>query len=188
RNVDYIEDCDAWRIQDPEPRPPLAMEGWYFRHSHPELMQDYEVPPVFADDWLERYLPERFDPRGTTIILGPKGTFTKLHRDLLRSHVWNVQIRGSKHWWLVPPEHTSDVYLETRQTSGRFPGTDIDAPDLQRYPRLATARYFEGVLHEGETIFFPQGWLHQVVALERSISLHHNFVSGNNCLAFLSAF
>jgi Cupin-like domain len=185
--VDYIEGCESGRIPTGE-RPPLAMEGWYFRHTHPELTQDYAVPRVFANDWLERYMPARWDPKGTTIILSPKGTFTKLHRDLHCSHGWNTQIRGTKRWLLVPPQHTPDAYLETRQSSGYFPGTDVDAPDLEKYPRLANIRYLEGVLHPGETIFFPRGWLHQVHGLESSISLHHNYIAGNNLIPALSAF
>ena len=71
------------------------------------------------------------------------------------------------------------------RTGGKWEGLFLRQAPEGLWELLCQTR---GRLHEGETIFFPQGWLHQVVALEPSISLHHNFVSGNNCLAFVSAF
>lgn len=186
--VDYILSKRSAPEAGSEPDLPLAMDGWYFRRTHPELMQDYTVPAVFANDWIDRFLPDRLNPKGTTILLGPKGTFTKLHRDLMRTHGWNTQLRGRKRWLLVDPVYTPDAYIETRQSSGYFPGTDIDAPDLDRYPNLDRIRYTETILEPGDTIFFPAGWLHQVNALEDSISLHHNYISANNFLGAFSAY
>jgi hypothetical protein len=186
--IDYVESYEPISIDDRGPRAPIAMEGWYFRYSNPELMDDYRIPEVFSNDWWKKPAFKRWDPKASTILISAKGAFTKLHYDLLCLNTWNTQIRGSKRWLLASPEHTRDVYIETRQSPGYFPGTDIDAPDLERYPRLANIRYTEGILHAGETIFFPRGWLHQVVTLEKSISLSHHYMSSNNCVAVMSAY
>jgi hypothetical protein len=183
RYIDYVEQCETAPAQGR----PVSMEAWYFRYSHPELMADYDVPDLFANDWWKKPLFKRWDPMASTILMSPKGAFTKLHYDLLRLHTWHTLIRGSKRWLFVSPEHTRDVYLATRQSPGYFPGTDVDDPDLERYPKLGNVEYREAIVHAGDTIFFPRGWLHQVNTLEKSISLTHHYMSGNNCLGVLSA-
>ena len=184
--VDYMEAYARGEIVETH-RSPLYLEGWYFRPQCPELMEHYRSPAIFGDDWLEKwFFPDRYDPKATAILLGPKGTFTKLHPDLLSTHSWNAQLRGSKRWIFVSPDQVDKVYLETRMMGGYVPGTDVDAPDLERYPLLGELDMLEGVVHAGETIWFPMDWLHQVTALEESVSLTHNYMSGNNCLKVTS--
>lgn len=184
--LDWMDDHRAGRVQDAH-RSPLYLEGWYFRRQHPELATHYSMPRMYADDLWERCLPRKWDPKGTALLLGPKGTFTKLHWDLMSTHSWNAQLVGVKRWVLISHDQTDDVYIETRQGPGYFPGTDILAPDLDKYPRLANLRYFVGDVHPGETIFFPQRWFHEVTALSDSISLTHNYVSANNFLPVMGS-
>jgi hypothetical protein len=46
-------------------------------------------------------LDPRNDYRFT--YMGPKGTFTPLHRDVYGSYSWSSNIIGRKRWWLIPP-------------------------------------------------------------------------------------
>jgi hypothetical protein len=46
-------------------------------------------------------LSPRNDYRFTYI--GPRGTFTPLHRDVYGSYSWSSNIVGRKRWWLIPP-------------------------------------------------------------------------------------
>jgi hypothetical protein len=179
---DYVERLKRGQTDEPEHGPPYYMEGWYFRRVAPELDRDWSMPEVFGTDWFE-YLPDKWDPKGTGILIGPAGCFTKLHYDLMGTHSWNAQLQGVKRWILAAPGQTDAIYWDTRQGPGYYPGTDLDAPDLERYPRLADVRYYEGIVRPGEMIFFPARWLHQVTTLEDSVSLTHNFVSANNALS-----
>lgn len=185
--LDYLEAYSAGRIDEPH-RSPLYLEGWYFRRAHPELHEHYELLRPYANDLFDRWFPHKWDPKATGILIGPKNTFTKLHYDLMSTHSWNAQIVGKKRWVLVSPDQVGDLYLETRQGPGYHPGTDVDAPDLEKYPKLGNVRWITGDVHEGETIFFPQRWFHQVTALEDSISLTHNYMSPNNMVTVSKAY
>lgn len=181
--IEYAEQYRAGHEREPGGEAPIYMEGWYFRREEPELDRDWSMPAVCDNDWLE-YLPGKLDPKSTSVLIGPKGCFTKLHHDLMGTHSWNAQVMGAKRWLLASPDYFGDVYGETRQGPGYYPGTDLDRPDLARYPNLAKVRYYEGVVGRGEVMFFPARWLHQVTTLEDSISLKHNYVCGNNALSY----
>jgi hypothetical protein len=185
--LDYLADYSAGRIQESH-RSPLYLEGWYFRKQHPELNEHFRMPEVYANDLWEKYFPQKWDPKASGLLIGPRGTFTKLHWDLMSTHSWNAQIVGSKRWVLVSHDQTDNTYLETRQGPGYVPGTDVQNPDLAKYPKLANLRYLVGDVHPGETIFFPQRWFHEVTALEDSISLTHNYMSPNNMLPVMTAY
>lgn len=160
---------------------PLYLDGWFFRRDQPELTSDFRVPEHVANDWF-RFFPGSLDLAATGIMIGPRGCFTKLHYDLMWTHSWNAQIAGRKRWVLCAPQHRKDVYPKTRHVPGYFPGTDLDRPDLARYPRMASVGYYETILEPGEMIWFPAMWLHQVETLEDSISLTHNYCCANNVL------
>lgn len=169
-------------------KPPFYLEGWFYRDEAPELAADYSVPPHFAGDLHEkRWHPFRPKPLPHALILGAKGAFAKLHFDLGATHSWNAQIVGRKRWVLVSPDQMENCYPETRQVGGYFPGTDVLAPDLARYPRLAKLRYTIGVVHPGELIWFPSMHLHEVLSLDDTISITHNYVHPDILLRSLRA-
>lgn len=58
------------------------------------------------------------------MYLGPAGTWTPLHSDVLRSHSWSANVCGRKRWLLLPPQHTHMLYDRT--------GSRI-APHLEPY-------------------------------------------------------
>jgi hypothetical protein len=71
----------------------------------------YTTPAVFADDWLNAYYDavmasadldaQVSDYRFT--YMGPPGTHTGRHADVLRSCSWSSNLCGTKHWRLYPP-------------------------------------------------------------------------------------
>jgi len=160
--------------------PPLYMEGWYYLAQRPDLADYYRVPPHFGPDWFfTKRWPFDMEPEPHALLVGPKGAFTKLHYDLWASHSWNAQIVGRKEWVFIEPKYMDDVYIETRQNGGYVPGTDIENPDLSRYPKLADVPYYKTVVHPGEMIWFPSLWMHQVTSLDDTVSVTHNYLSGN---------
>ncbi|KXZ56873.1 hypothetical protein GPECTOR_1g788 [Gonium pectorale] len=117
--------------------------------------------------------------------LGPAGTWTPLHSDVLRSHSWSANVCGRKRWLLLAPNHTHLLYdrrglamaphLEPgRVGSGCEPG---DFPGLHE----ARAHAFELVQEAGDAVFVPSGWHHCVENLEDTLSLNHNWLNGHNC-------
>lgn len=184
----YIEQMNEL---DPEGReaglPPLYMEGWYYRDSRPDLAKDYTVPSFFGPDWIEaRWFPFKPKPLFHGILIGPQGAFTKLHFDQLATHSWNAQIVGRKRWLLVSPDQLDHTYYDTRQSPGYCPGTDIDDPDLERFPLLEKVHYRTATVAPGELIWFPSMWMHQVLSLDATISLTHNYLTASNIPRFMS--
>lgn len=66
------------------------------------------------EDWLNPSFENTADQNTTTrspsqsdfrfTYLGPRGTFTPLHRDVYASYSWSANIVGRKLWWLFPPD------------------------------------------------------------------------------------
>ena len=161
-----------------EDGPPIYMEGWYFRHDTPELERDFEVPRCLRDDWFERFYPERKNPKGTGILMGPQGAFTKLHTDGQCTHTWLAQFVGRKHWILVDHDQLSPVFRSKAECNGLYPG--FEHPDLEAYLKANDVEYWTCTLEPGEVIVLPGNWFHQVTSLDASISLTHNFFNRTN--------
>lgn len=175
--ADYIDRMHELAAGEPG-KPPLYMEGWYYLANAPEIADDYRVLPHFSADLYEkRWFPFKLTPPPHAILVGPRGAFTKLHFDLGGSHSWNAQIVGRKRWLLVSPDQMRNCYMQTRQVGGYYPGTELQKPDLERYPLLGKVKFRTGVVHPGEMIWFPSLWLHEVVSLDDSISITHNYLN-----------
>ena len=193
RGVDSTEkilDTDLYYLKD-----------WKFttKHSNYSL---YQNPTFFQDDWLnqDRIIREDIKMEDINkvghinldqlltknqnkyqfIYLGPKGTSTRLHADVLFSYSWSSNICGVKRWYLVPPEYSFllknvfgnelaphlhiDMDLENndnrnKPTSNSSKSYVMNGADLF-YPGLKKARMhtIEVIQYPGETIFVPSGW------------------------------
>ncbi len=106
-----------------------------------------------------------------------RGTRSSLHWDI--NDNLHAQIVGSKRFTLFAPEDSPNLY------PGRlFAGVpnasrvDLDAVDLQRFPRVARARPHVCELAPGETLFLPRGWWHHVATLEASLTVNVWWATG----------
>ncbi|WWC93230.1 hypothetical protein V866_000063 [Kwoniella sp. B9012] len=138
----------------------------------------YEVPDCLRDDWLNpSYTPDSRHPTRETVgtsastsdfrftYLGPPLTYTPLHRDVYGSYSWSANVVGRKVWWLFPPDRLDGV----KDQHGELV---FDVRDLED-----EGRAIKILQQEGEIIFVPSGWHHQVVNLDFCISINHNFFS-----------
>ncbi|WVR09309.1 hypothetical protein IAU60_006374 [Kwoniella sp. DSM 27419] len=173
---------DEWEAGD------ASAQGLYVKDWH--LMAEiesegrgveevYAVPDCFHDDWLNPPYAPRPEQRPTSrsagdhapastsdfrfTYLGPPLTYTPLHRDVYGSYSWSANVVGRKVWWLFPPDRLErvkdkhgELVFDVRELEGEGGGMKI----LQE---------------EGEIIFVPSGWHHQVVNLDFCISINHNF-------------
>lgn len=177
RLAEYIEYLESDQRGDTD-GPPIYMEGWYFRHGNPELCDDFEVPACLRDDWFEKYYPARKNPKGTGILMGPQGAFTKLHTDGQCTHTWLAQVVGRKHWILVDYDQLSGLFRDKYECNGLYPG--FEHPDLEDWLKNHPIDYWTCRLVPGEVIVLPGNWFHQVYSLDATISLTHNFFNGTN--------
>ncbi len=128
---------------------------------HPELVNDLDL------GYLNSIAPRAKENLNYQIFMGAKGSKTSLHAAV--SHNLFIQVYGSKHWYLVSPRHD----LALRPPANRSPyfisNFDPAQPDYQRYPSMEYVDMYEFELHEGDILFNPACFWHQVKNLTPSI-------------------
>jgi hypothetical protein len=151
---------------------------WRAFATHPELLDDIKLSPVFVEDWLP-LLPEAFrvvmdqatQYFSAGVLIGPKGSQLGLHYDFLRSHAYLAQIVGRKRCVLFSPEDSAALY------DGK---ADVAAPDFDKFPLLQNVTAYECILEPGELLFIPSRWWHHVVGLEKTVTVNYNFFNRMN--------
>mmetsp|Transcript_15170 Transcript_15170/g.21639 ORF Transcript_15170/g.21639 Transcript_15170/m.21639 type:complete len:586 (+) Transcript_15170:130-1887(+) len=160
------------------------LKDWKFVSTHPQSDgKVYSTPFLFADDWLN-------GPVGCMgaayrfCYLGPKGTVTPLHVDVLNSYSWSSNVCGKKEWYLLHPSHTHLLYHVFGNTLAPHFHADLEISGIgvELYPGLARARQLaiRVIQEQGQTIFVPSGWHHTVENLEDTLSINHNWLNGTN--------
>jgi hypothetical protein len=175
-----------------EPRParaPLVATGEtyyiygksYLFEAFPELLDDVAPPDCLGTTPIST----------TSTWISSAGCVTPLHYDLPNTLL--CQVRGVKQVWLFDPSQYDRLYLR----GAKFPGfdnferqsqVDIHHPDLAAFPGFRQAVALTCTLREGEALFIPSNWFHEVETLAPSISVGFTFAGGTTTseLAVLS--
>lgn len=101
---------------------------------------------------------------------------TPLHADVYCSYSWSVNVIGKKKWILFPPGE-EDKLKDNFENLPLLFDTDT-SKDI---------KYFEIIQEQGDALFVPSGWHHQVVNLIDTISVNHNWVNACNIEIVLNA-
>lgn len=174
------EFCDYWNKKsggDEKCTETLYLKDWHFCKAFPSY-KAYETPVYFKSDWLNEFWDQRSDVADDYrfVYMGPKGSWTPFHADVFRSYSWSANICGCKKWLIYPPGQ--EKYLTDRLGNLAYDITSDDMNDKQQFPELAKAsKPITVIQREGEVIFVPSGWHHQVINLEDTISINHNWVN-----------
>lgn len=167
----------------PSSMPLLYLKDWHCIREYPNA-PTYDVPQYFWSDWLNEYHlsnPE-IDDDYMFVYMGPKGTWTPLHVDVFTSYSWSANIVGKKRWLLFPPGQEDFL----RDTHGQlaYDATLDELKDHTKYKAYdqRILQYIDVVQKEGEVIFIPSGWHHQVWNLEDTISVNHNWINACNIM------
>lgn len=146
-------------------------------HYHPDAL-----PKLFADcesiDIADGYLA---NPDGS-LWIGPKGTITPLHFDMINNLF--CQVRGRKRVRMVPSWSMPWVYNDYHVYSD----VDVASPDFQKYPLFKNATVFDFVVEPGEILFIPIGWWHHLESLDITISLTRKGLRTKSVGAFGTGF
>jgi ribosomal protein L16 Arg81 hydroxylase len=102
---------------------------------------------------------------GSHLWIGPQGTITPVHHD--ENGLLHLQIKGRKTWKLISPFSTPDMY----NNISVFTPVDLQNIDYDKYPLMKRVKIMEITVEEGEAMFVPVGWWHNVVSEGVSISL-----------------
>jgi hypothetical protein len=117
--------------------------------ERPDLKALIEEIGLQPDGILE---PQKTDGC-VSLWYGPAGTLTPVHHD--NSNVLFVQIRGQKVVQMAPPATPAA----------------LDAADGFQSAVEPDETWYRATLEEGDALFIPVGWWHQVVAVQPSICL-----------------
>jgi lysine-specific demethylase 8 len=145
-----------------------------------------ELPPALHAE-LETPTYARGEPwLVAKLWISHEGTVSALHWDLADN--LHVQLCGRKRFSLVSPAESASVYpagLLSSIPNGSL--VNLDAPDLARFPRLASAELHVAELEPGDGLYIPRRWWHHVRTVEVSISANWFFASGANAAVALAA-
>eukprot|EP00978_Attheya_sp_CCMP212_P021530 scaffold62957_cov54-Attheya_sp.AAC.3 len=139
------------------------LKDWHLMQFLERRKQDeavlYTVPPHFQHDLLNDFLLRFTKGDYRFVYWGPAGSQTDLHSDVLHSYSWSYNVVGEKRWTFYPPP-TSD--------------TTTNNEDNEKETKIIL------IQKEGETVFVPSGWKHEVQNTKQTLSINHNWVTCSN--------
>lgn len=144
------------------------LKDWHLRQMRPND-NFYDVPHLFASDWLNEYALDHNEDDFMFVYIGPQGSWTPLHSDVYSSFSWSVNITGLKKWIFFPPGEEEKF----RDVLGNLP-LSFNAESFEN------VKYSVIYQKKGEAIFVPSGWHHEVYNVEDTISINHNWINGCN--------
>ena len=103
--------------------------------------------------------------RQTDLFIGGRGSrFPYLHYDNYFGYTFIFQIYGEKEFVVIPSDQSEFVYPKITENgaSNTSSVTDIDNPDLEKFPLFAKATQARVVLEAGDMLFIPAGWWHRL--------------------------
>ena len=157
----------------------LYLKDWHMYRTYPNTF--YQCPHYFESDWLNTYWDDNMGGVNDYrfCYMGTKGSWTALHRDVFASYSWSYNVCGRKLWILFPPceEHKLlDKWKRNMVTDVYWGDVDSDV-----YPLYDSVKYRMEVMQEaGECIFVPSSWFHQVINIDHTISINHNWFNVYN--------
>ena len=174
---------------------------WYNKLRDVEFAWGDEAFARVADRWRppaclprDRYVVpvgDRVDPtvdhfpyRG--LLVAARGARTRLHRDPFFSDAVVCMFHGVKDAVLYHPSRTAELTVPADEAAGdtSFGGFVDVRPDPLAPPIIEPD--LQGSVGPGDMLYVPNGWLHDVVAVDDSLSITWNFVHSAGARKFES--
>ena len=117
----------------------------------------YTTAIYFSVDWLNEHLlhDDKKDDDYRFLYIGPKGSWTPFHADVYGSFSWSANVIGRKRWLLFPAGQ--EKLLMAKLGLKSLPN-DLSTIDLE----TTGVQYVDLIQEQGQTLFVPSGWHHQV--------------------------
>jgi len=152
----------------------IYIAGWHYMHDLPNLFEDLEIPELFQDNIIEDISKHVFEYDWSSIFIGHKDTETPCHTDSFYVGVWIALIKGVK----------KIRYVSTKENQNMANGMDLFDPAVVKSLEEKGVEVIDALVEEGDIVFHPSGWWHQVKNLEFNIAVSNNYVNKINYLAF----
>ncbi|VDK75214.1 unnamed protein product [Litomosoides sigmodontis] len=150
-------------------------KDWHFQQDSGTSYEMYGLPSVLHFDWInnESWSSDERNEIGDYrfVYFGAKNTWTPFHADVMSSYSWSANICGRKLWYFVPPNNEEHFRID-RDTFLKDIRTAQD--------KWLSATVISFIQEEGEIVFVPSNWYHQVHNLEDTVSINHNFINASN--------
>jgi len=176
--------------------------------AHLHILNSYTDPIPDRLDML-RLSNEGSRPGYRWLLLGGRGSGTKLHIDPFGTSAWNALLFGAKRWVLFPP-NTPQKWIDAPGTAlaemvnaGVGPDATLGEEAALNgssgasgwfghvWPRYRESaeelpehlRPISCVQMPGEIIYVPLGWYHTVINIELSVAFTENYADPRNYIA-----
>lgn len=179
------EFCDNWELcresgeycWRPD-KTKLYLKDWHLCKSLSFNSDAYSTPEYFLDDWLNDWLCQADQADGGNsdykfCYWGPAGTETKLHTDVLKSNSWSGNVTGTKRWRMLSSKYSSIL----EDSWGRCKYSSFDEVHAEKLPIQDFIQY------EGEIVFVPSNWYHEVQNIDDTLSINHNWIDSEGLMA-----
>ncbi|ELR19391.1 Fbox domain containing protein [Acanthamoeba castellanii str. Neff] len=178
---DYFQYCSQTQDEDP-----IYVFCPLYGDRAPKLLEDYEVPPYFPEDFFSLMGSER--PFYRWVVIGGPRSGSPFHLDPFKTSAWNALLVGRKRWVIYPPNQVppSGVDVDEDEDTGEidYTGEDPIVWFLEHYPliknRDVSQHPIECILEEGEIIYVPTNWWHMVFNLTETVAVTQNFCDSHN--------
>ena len=154
----YTSPANESTNEDWSPRIGVSFDG----SSNPDCSL-YKVPEFFGRDLLNSFLTRFTKGDYRFCYWGPSRSFTARHSDVMHSFSWSYNVVGTKEWTFY---HSNT------------PGADSQNKNVDE--SVNECKTFTVTQETGQTIFVPATWQHDVVNLEETISINHNWITSAN--------
>lgn len=162
--------------------PLYIFDSVYGEHA-PGMLNDYQVPKYFKEDFLE--LLGEVRPNYRWFVMGPMRSGSPWHIDPHGTSAWNALISGRKRWALYPPDVLPPGvrFYENKHGETKFESPFPIEWFFSIYPYLPPdLKPIEITQNPGETIFVPRGWWHCVLNIEDTVAVTQNFINKQNLM------
>ena len=130
---------------------PTDLRMFFFNllQNCPQLVSDFSYPDLGV----------KFFKKLPVLFVGGQGAKVLMHYDMDLANNFHFNFAGTKKVILYPPSETKYLY-KVPFSIVSMEVIDMDNPDLEKYPALASAKGYEIVLKHGDALFIPSKWWH----------------------------
>ena len=138
----------------------------YYMIAQDRLLKRVSFRRLYDDLSFDHAIfPKEKRVRHISLLFGPKGSLTPMHRD--RCNVFFAQVFGKKEVKLVSPKYSHKLYHET----GFHSEVDFENINFSKFPKMSGVQIISEIIKPGELLFIPVAWWHHVKSLDISITI-----------------
>lgn len=148
--------------------------------DNPELKRQLDL------NWLKSYSNPWSPLNGFQLFMGGEGGRTRLHCEI-QANLY-VMTHGEKRWRIYPNRYAAVFNPPANRRPYVYTEADIYEPDPVKYPQLEKADHYDFVLKQGDILYNPPFFWHDILNLSDSIGVGYRFGYLNGALRVSPAF